>query len=153
MKREIKFRAWNKEDKIMVDLQKITPLALNDMMNTQLNLQGRSGLFIPFFKELELMQYTGLKDRNGKEIYEGDIIRILYTDWNSQCLGTEKQKKMTLNDYLKSISHIGVCVFRDGGFGIEFWKDHVNSIFEGKHGRKEIIGNIHEHNFLLDSNF
>ena len=60
---------------------------------------------------------------------------------------------MTLNDYLKSISHIGVCVFRDGGFGIEFWKDHVNSIFEGKHGRKVVIGNIHEHNFLLDSNF
>ena len=122
MKREIKFRAWNKEDKIMIDLQKITPLALNDMMNTQLNLQGRSGLFIPFFKELELMQYTGLHDKNGKEIYEGDIVDN--------------------DDYIED-AH---CCNNLGKTAVEF-KD---GCFVGMIGEiVEIIGNIYENPKLL----
>lgn len=70
---EIKFRAWNKDTRTMVDLQKITPLALSDTMNTQLSMQGHGGLFIPFCDNLELIQYTGVEDKNGKEIYVSDI--------------------------------------------------------------------------------
>ena len=135
----IKFRAWNKEDKIMVDLQKITPLALNDMMNTQLNLQGRSGLFIPFFKELELMQYTGLKDKNEKEIYIGDVVQDKYDIKGNPEIDTGRI------DFINGCT----CVTY---FDLE--EDEQRQYYPANNGLKynEVIGNIYEHNFLLDSN-
>lgn len=63
MIREIKFRAWLKEAKMMVEVTKI------DFANQQLYFAFHSG----DIKNTELMQYTGLKDKNGLEIYEGDI--------------------------------------------------------------------------------
>ena len=52
--REIKFRAFNEDDCKMIDLQAITPLALDSNMNTQLSLQGGGGLFIPFLPNLKI---------------------------------------------------------------------------------------------------
>jgi len=119
--REIKFRAWNVATKTMVDLKKITPLALN--MDTE-------GLFIPFSDGLPVMQYTGMKDKKDKEIYEGDIVQ--YFD-----------KVFTPREVF-SVDFVN---------GMFYYKSIENEEYNNMMcdlGPVEIIGNIYENPELLE---
>ena len=74
MNREIKFRAWHKNLKKMFKIGQIT--LEKGTWNYEPNDRDFIGMSIPYQPSFILMQYTGLHDKNGKEIYEGDIIRI-----------------------------------------------------------------------------
>ena len=70
MKREIKFRMWDDDEKRMVDDNE---LAEDFGFCIFSKTDGGHGMFG------EVMQFTGLKDRLGKEIFEGDILKVY--DW------------------------------------------------------------------------
>lgn len=84
--REIKFRAWNNELKIMHKV--------GDDYGTTHELDC-----VNYFKQgqpVALLQYTGLKDVNGVEIYEGDIIEHYVTAWNTGGYGDWKREVVNI---------------------------------------------------------
>lgn len=69
--RELKFRAWDKEELEMISPDKLLTLYNNRFLNESLVSD----------KKVTLMQYTGLKDINDVDIYEGDVL----TTWIQGC--------------------------------------------------------------------
>lgn len=119
MSREIKFRAWlpvgewdekgEKQSYEMVyNLAYEEYLSINDLLNDTENI----------------MQYTGLRDKNARDIWEGDIVKDII------------------------MGKVGKIIFNDGCFEIYF-DEHlqVNILFPYDY---EIIGNIHENPELLE---
>ena len=126
-----KFRAWVKLGKI------IMPVGEIDFDYEFAYLEEKNGYRCERdFDEIELMQFTGLKDKNGKEIYEGDIVKFSDCDddvyvtpvvWNKNyaCFGVSFSGKYPISfDYLE-----------------EFYTE-LKDI--------EVVGNIYENPELLE---
>jgi len=95
-------------------------------------------------------QFTGLTDKNGVNIFEGNIVRVLYTDWISK----SESDNRTMDQYLIDIASIGIIKFDFDRYCVstvnkKYNEEHFENIQPGKYGYIEIIGNIHDNKDLL----
>ena len=122
--REIKFRAWNPKEKIMCTLEN-RGLKWITLEKVDPTFQGNCMSFILGWYMGELMQYTGLKDKNSKEIYDGDIVK-------SSLYGQT----------------IGVIEYRENFFCL-CWDEKIWSKLYDIN--LEVIGNIYENPELMEA--
>ena len=123
--REIKLRAWHKGKKIIGNVLGIDILHKEIFFSNE-NVDCYEHVD---FKNIELMQYTELKDKNNKEIYEGDIVKLrnnhgigvvkYYDEWGAFVVEYVKSKPLVV-------------------LGMSYYKEDI-----------EVIGNIYENPELL----
>lgn len=75
MQREIKCRAWDKKSKVMVDLMGFKYVGALHIQLFYHDEDGCNTTCTVLRENVEILQCTGLHDKNGKEIYEGDAVR------------------------------------------------------------------------------
>ncbi len=134
MSRSIKFRAWHpKSNKYLWPWPEafhiIGEVTVFDMLKY-------TKLGVSEFGDLIIEQFTGLTDKNGKEIYEGDVVKTFDTWTHCICFGS-------FQDYPSGGTNVG--------FSLEsIDADRLRRSFSEGLGT-EIIGNIHENPELLES--
>jgi len=131
--REIKFRAWDADFSVMCYME--DEYALTFTPNGW-SFEDKDGVTSTKIGECELMQFTGLKDKNGKDIYEGDVIS-----------GRIAQRYGFVKIVAKVVSeHLGHCVaeFLPFGDGIQ-----LSDITNCSPNECEVIGNVWESPELL----
>ncbi|GAA0102467.1 YopX family protein [Paraclostridium bifermentans] len=126
--RELKFRMFNKETGNMIYEEELINISKNYLNN---DIDFKCFIFPKDNDEdLVVMQYTGLKDKNGKEIYEGDIVKII---------------PMNLFDDNR---FVGRVMFYDGSFVVDNGKESKYLFREMD--EIKIIGNVYENKDLLN---
>lgn len=112
MSREIKFRIWDKINRMWLRRFNVNLFDIGDLPN------------------VELMQYTGVKDKNGKEIYERDIVILNDTEEENRCVVKYKY---------------GSYILIDGDL-----REDLSNV--ESHKFLEVVGNIYENKNLLEEN-
>ena len=137
MSKEIKFRAWDVKWEFMT-----AEVSLKDLA------EGFAGIY---GEDKIVMQYTGLKDKKGKEIYEGDIIII---DNKHASLGSDIIKTVLFKNGMFGVSEdaYSFISLKEFFVGVESTKKYISNygeIFEEYKAVVEVIGNIYKNPELI----
>ena len=130
MQREIKFRAWVKSENKLYPVEQwsnnswiAVPVQLSE---DDWQLEQRP------MEDVILMQFTGLKDKNGKDIYEGDIVKYQAS-------------------LIPLVEEVYVCIWYQNGFGYKKPGEDDQASMYLQQSKLEVIGNIHENPALLSN--
>ena len=115
---DIKFRSWNKVNKTMYD-------------NSIYNCKDSFDMQLKHPQIYEVMQYIGLEDKNGRKIYEGDIITI------------------TLDTGNVITGSVGM---NNGQWSIKYYDRYYPLVSIWYEMQPEVIGNIYENSEFLERN-
>ena len=137
--RPIKFRAWDKKEYEFINIKSFGFLEDGEVWYIQAIDENEQEIDPPYFTgedDLVIMQYTGLTDKNGKEIYEGDI---LSTD--------------LIRPYLIVEFKNGAFMYQCHDSGEDYY-DFMQPVDADTKQDKfsKVIGNIYENSDLLESN-
>lgn len=124
-----KFRAWHKP---MQRMSEVLAISYERQKVKIRHLRGTTHMTV-LFDDVELMQSTGLVDKNGQEVFEGDIVVAM-----SQGVKVIGEVKRRIDGYW-----LMYPAWQHG----EFWHI-VKNVDTGETG-VEVIGNVYEHNRLL----
>ena len=121
--KDIKFRVWDNERNAMFNSKSVDIDFFEGKIEITSDTIRYDEVYTDEIKDFELMQYVGCKDKNNKEIYEGDIV--------------------------KTKEHIGQIIYSKGMFFIDVKGDFYLPIYNASEFM-EVIGNIYENPDLLD---
>ena len=121
--KDIKFRVWDNERNAMFNSKSVDIDFFEGKIEITSDTIRYDEVYTDEIKDFELMQYVGCKDKNNKEIYEGDIV--------------------------KTKEHTGQIIYSKGMFFIDVKGDFYLPIYNVSEFM-EVIGNIYENPDLLD---
>lgn len=133
MQREIKFRAWVKNEKRMTKAFNLSDYIIDH------GFYGFTDYAWP--DDMILIQFTGLKDKNNKEIYEGDLLNVEHVNLK----GTKKEyvdEEFTAQVLYHGYQGCFKYTDLDGSHEESLIFNHRSSIFE-------VVGNIYENPDIL----
>lgn len=140
--RELKFRAWHKPYNEMCEVASLwfnydgtlrTVVIIENMFNDQKVVKA---------DDVIVEQHTGLKDKNGKEIYEGDILK-----W--KCHREIVEGGVEEIEIIEKIAKV-YWEEGDASFVVGHWLRQLGRLVNEDKNEAEVIGNIHENPELLE---